>query len=407
MPPKKQCNNGATSFFQKPTPNLVRSLSLPKCQFQTNIFNTFGLMFDWIPLPIYTSVYYQVLLAFVLFTLVQAYAYEIQSNFNLKTIKIAGILLFAFVLLYMGTRPISGKYFVDMATYNQIFLNYAKGNPITSNKDWLFHRFMWTSAQLMSNKAFFLMCTTIYVLPCYVIAKKWFKRYWYYAFLLLVASFSFWAYGTNGIRNGIATSFFLMALATDKREGQLIWLFLAVNFHSSMLLPTLGLVITWFYNQPKAFYYIWLTSIPLSLALPGFWESFFAGLVEDERSAYLTAGNVNNDKFSSTGFRWDFLLYSATGVFAGTYYLFKKKIEDPVYIRLFNVFLFANAFWILVIRANFSNRFAYLSWFLLALVICYPWLKFYFEKKQHRKLGWIILAYFGFTYFMNVVLKMN
>ena len=79
--------------------------------------------------------------------------------------------------------------------------------------------------------------------------------------------------------------------------------------------------------------------------------------------------------------------------------------ENFCELRLFNIYLFANAFWILVIRANFSNRFAFLSWFLLALVICYPWLKFYFEKNQHRKLGMIMLAYFGFTYLMNIILK--
>lgn len=360
-------------------------------------------MFDWIPIKSYSDWYFHIMLLFALFTFFQTIIYDIRSKVNLTMINFLGAVLLIFVISYIGLRPLVKGFFGDTMVYDWSFQKYAQGLPITSKKDWLFHRYMWTSAQLMSNKAFFFLCATIYVLPCYVIAKKWFKRYWYYAFLLLVASFSFWAYGTNGIRNGMATSFFLMALATDKRGVQLIWLFLAVNFHSSMLLPTLGLIITWFYNQPKGFYYIWLASIPLSLVFGGFWQELFASLVDDSRSSYLIE-EVNEKHFSSTGFRWDFLLYSATGVFAGSYYLFKKKIEDPVYIRLFNVFLFANAFWILVIRANFSNRFAYLSWFLLALVIGYPWLKFYFEKNQHKKLGIIILAYFGFTYMMNVVL---
>lgn len=361
-------------------------------------------MFDFIPIQLYTPIYYHILLLVNVFVCIHALRYKIDERANLKVMQITGVFVFAFVLLYMGLRPIHGV-FADMKTYEKRFISYAKGNPITSTKDLLFHSFMFTSSKIMSAQSFFFVCATLYIVPCYVIAKKWFQKYWFYAFLMLVGSFTFWNYGVNGIRNGIATAFFLMALASNKRLIQMLWLFLAVNFHTSMLLPTAALIATWFYNQPKGFYYFWLLSIPLSLMFPGFWESFFASMVEDDRASYLTT-EADESKFASTGFRWDFLLYSATGVFVGTYYLFKKKIEDQTYIRLFNIYLFANAFWILVIRANFSNRFAYLSWFLLALVIVYPWLKFYFEKNQHRKLGMIMLAYFGFTYFMNVILKM-
>src|SRR5690625_3438603 len=268
----------------------------------------------------------------------------------------------------------------------------------------MFQSFMFACSKIMLAQILFLVCAALYIVPCYIIAKKWFQKYWFYAFLMMIGSFSFWAYGTNGIRNGIATAFFLMALASNKRLIQILWLFLAVNFHGSMMLPTAGLVATWFYNQPKGFYYFWLLSIPLSLMFPGFWESFFASMVEDDRASYFTEDKYA-DAFSRTGFRWDFLLYSATGVFAGTYYLFKKKIEDQIYILLFNIFLFVNDFWILVIRASFFIRFAYLYWFILAFYNFNPRLKFYFEKIQNRKLGMIMLAYFGFTYFMGVILK--
>lgn len=363
-------------------------------------------MFDWVPLRDYNYWYYQIVMIMAIIVFLHSLKFDIKSKTNQMIFQVFGSILFLFVLLYMGTRPVTGTVFIDMGTYNQIFQGYARGGPINSSKDWLFHQFMWSSAQVMNNRTFFFVCAVIYVVPCYLISKKWFGKYWFYSFLLLIGSFSFWTYGVNGIRNGMGTSLFLMALASDKRWQQLVWLFLAVNIHSSMMLPSLGLVITWFYNQPKAFYYFWLACIPLSLAFPGFWENFFASMVEDDRSRYLTS-ETYDEAITQTGFRWDFLLYSATGVFAGTYYLFKKKIEDQTYIALFNVFLFANAFWILVIRANFSNRFAYLSWFLLALVIGYPWVKYYFEKDQYRKLGYIMVAYVGFTYFMGVILKMN
>src|SRR5690606_39264861 len=99
---------------------------------------------------------------------------------------------------------------------------------------------------------------------------------------------------------------------------------------------------------------------------------------------YLAEGSELLDHEVKTGFRWDFLLYSGLGTFAGWYFIVKRKYEDQFYQWLFHAFLFANAVWILVIRANFSNRFAYLSWFMLGIVIIYPMLKMKFFHDQNR-----------------------
>jgi hypothetical protein len=358
-------------------------------------------MFDWIPLPFYSDVYFHIIFIVLLFIFIHSQLHNLGDR-TLYILNFVGWLLFIFVLFYMGTRPISGRYFVDMATYNRIYIDYQNGYPINNN-DFLFHYFMKFCGQFFNSQQFFFICSVLYIIPHVIIAKKWFKEYWMYAFLLAIGSFSFWAYGVNGIRNGLATAFFILAISSEKRVFQILWLLISVNIHAAMYLPAFGWIITWFYNKPKGFYYFWLATIPLSLTLPGVWENLFASLVEDDRASYLTP-NEYDKAITQTGFRWDFLVYSAMGVGAGAYYLFKKKLEDPLYIRLYNTFLFANAFWILVIRANFSNRFAYLSWFLMAFVIAYPWLKYEFENRQHQKLGWILIAYISFTYFMNVIL---
>lgn len=357
--------------------------------------------FDFIPIQQYTPLYYHILLCINLFTFLHTQILRLEDTKNLNYIKVTGVVLLSFVLLYMGLRPIHGV-FVDMTTYAHSFTDYANGMEITSNKDYLFHIFLKGCSQIMPIHFFFFLCASLYVVPCYVISKKWFGKYWFYAFLMLVSSFSFWTYGTNGIRNGIGTSLFLLALSNDKKIYQLLWMTLSISFHATLMLPSLALIITWFYNNNKAFYIFWGLCIPLSLAFPGFWESLIGSLVNDQRSNYFT-DKTYADSFSSSGFRWDFLLYSATGVLAGWYYIYQKKLEDKKYKHLFNIYLFTNAFWILVIRASFSNRFAYLSWFLLALVIVYPWLTYFFEKQQHSKLGFIMLSYFGFTYFMQFI----
>lgn len=359
-------------------------------------------MFDWVPLSSYAAWYFHILLIITLLLYYYTQNYPLNHQQILSSSRNIGIFALLFVLLYMGTRPVS-YVFGDMGTYNQYFLRYASGVTTKIKGDVLFNQFMKFCSGIMSNRAFFFVCASLYIIPAYLISKKWFNKYWGYAFLMLIGSFSFWTYGTNGIRNGLATAFFLMALSRKMKLSQVVWLYLAVNFHSSLMLPALGFIVTWFVNKNQYYFYFWLACIPLSLIMGGFWENFFSGLIQDTRSTYLTQGNINKDNFSSTGFRWDFLVYSATGVYAGWYYIYKKHLQDPLYLKLFNIYLVANGFWILVIRANFSNRFAYLSWFLLALVICFPWLKYSFEKDQHKKLGYIMLAYFGFTYLMNVI----
>jgi len=356
---------------------------------------------DFIDIYEYTNIWYHVLLAVTLVTFVHTQTIRLQEPKLKSYIAFAGGTLLIFTLVYIGLRPVHGV-FVDMTTYARGFRSYAAGREVTANRDVLFQLFTKFSATWLTIEVYFFLIACAYVIPLYVVSKKWFKDYWFYGFLLFVGSFSFWQYGTNGMRNGIAGSLFLLGISRDKRVFQVIWLIIAINIHRSMLLPVVGYAATHFYNKPKAYYGFWLACIPLSLVLPGLWEGLLGGLVSDDRaSSYLgeedMAGSVN------VGFRWDFLFYSSFGVFAGWYYIFKKKLKDDFYVRLYNTYLVANGFWILVIRANFTNRFAYLSWFFMALIIAYPWAKYNFIKKQHQLFGWVMLAYVGFTYAMQFI----
>ncbi|MBF0695047.1 MAG: EpsG family protein [Flavobacterium sp.] len=307
----------------------------------------------------------------------------------------------------MGTRPLSGKYFGDMRTYSIRYLGYAEGEPVFLGKDVVFDYFMKFCSSIMTVEVFFFLCATLYVVPLYLAVKKTFKEYWFYAFLMLVVSMSFWAYGVNGIRNGLATSFFIYAITRDKLLYKVLWLILGAAMHQSLLIPILALIVVTRVPKPSLHFKVWLAAIPLSLVLGSFWESFFLniGLFETERAeAYLSGSDTYDEQFSRTGFRWDFLIYSATGIFAGWYFAIKRKFDDKLYLQIFNVYLLVNAFWILVIRASFSNRFAYLSWFLLGLVIIYPMLKNRFFKDQHNIMAKVILAYFLLTFLLNVIL---
>ncbi|NER13981.1 EpsG family protein [Leptobacterium flavescens] len=359
-------------------------------------------MIDFIPLEYYGTIRMYLMLTVVLITILHSLVLPMEDIKNKMYIAVMGFLILAYNVVYIGLRPISGKYFVDMRTYANYFKSYAIGGDILVKDDIFFHQFMKLSSSIMTVHSFFLLCAIIYILPLYVVSRKMFKDYWFYSFLLLVVSFSFWGYGVNGIRNGMATSIFLFAIAYRDRKVVLIaFATLAYLFHQSMALPIFAFVLTLIHNKPKTYFIAWLCAIPLSLVMGGFWEAFFSSLgFGGDRLSYLAGGE-------NTGFRFDFLLYSASAVFAGWYFIFKRGFADKVYWQLFNVYLIANTFWILVIRANFSNRFAYLSWFMIAIVIVYPYLKQKFFKNQNVVLAKVIFMYFLFTFAMFLYYKID
>lgn len=360
-------------------------------------------MFDFIPGDSYSFVYFNILMVIMLITLFHAYQNDLFAPQTKTFSLIFGWIFLIFITLYIGTRPMHYS-FGDMGTYAAIYKKIQTGQKVIVKNDFIFNYFMVFCSKIMSVKTWFLLCAFIYIWPCYLFSKKFCGSYWYYVFFIFVASYMFWPFATNGIRNGLATSIFVWSLFFYKRKIVAYALMaLAFGIHNSLIIPIAAFIVSGIYKNPKAYLYIWFASIPLSLTGGGFWESLFLGLGfgNDNRAEdYLTATDKYKDAFAYTGFRWDFLFYSSFGAFAGWYYIFKKKITDQFYIHLWGTYMIANAFWILIIRANFSNRFAYLSWFLMAPVIAYPLLRYKIFPDQYRVVGAVIALYYLFTYFM-------
>lgn len=355
-----------------------------------------------IPLPYYTPVFIYLILTITLIVWVQTIQYEGREKEVIRFNKVLAYSLLIFTILYMGYRPISGRYFGDTETYAAYFQRFAEGAVISSDKEIVFNSFMKVCSKVMDIHQFFTLCSLLYILPLYLACRKWFRRYYLLAFLMLLGAFSFWPYGTNGVRNGIATSLVIMGIAWSNRKWMSVALFsFAIGIHTSVYLPILAFGITFFVKNTKYYLWGWALCIVLSLAFGGFWENFFArlGFGDDRMSAYLLSDEFNY-QFSSIGFRWDFLLYSAIPVYMGYHYIFQRGYKNKMYIQLFNTYLVANAFWILVIRASFSNRFAYLSWFLIPIILVYPLLRKTVWSHQYPKIGILLVMHFLFTYIM-------
>jgi hypothetical protein len=86
-------------------------------------------------------------------------------------------------------------------------------------------------------------------------------------------------------------------------------------------------------------------------------------------------------------------------VLVGSYFIFKREYTDRFYVWLFNIYLITNSFWIMVIRASYSNRFVQISWFIMPLVLIYPFFMKKFWNDQHSRTGSAVVAYYLYTFF--------
>lgn len=318
------------------------------------------------------------------------------------------LLLCTAFAIWLGERPVS-YVFGDTGNYAhtyQMIGEYVNTN-INWKDEWLWALLTVTCRKMgFSVHTYFLIVELGYVLSAVWAMKKFVPTSPYLGILFLFSSLMFFSFGVNGLRNGLACHLLLLAMAffmEDKRALAFILAFLTLGIHRSVMLPILGVVgAMTVIRDPKTALYCWFASIPLSLL----WGQSLTGLIssigyDDRMSSYSTLGG-HEDKFSHTGFRWDFLLYSAGPVAMIWYVTIKKKLRDGWFNIISTTYLLANAVWVIVIRLPYSNRFAYLSWFLYPVVIAYPLCNMRAWENQDRVAGQILIAYCAFTIFMLV-----
>lgn len=343
-----------------------------------------------------------------------------------KRIASAATIFYCIVFtLWMGFRPMDNGGWADSSNYKFLY-HLAQGKlsasgiddvemVINTDEEWL-----WTFIQdiFIYAKApvewFFFAVACGYIGFIYFGIRRMIPCNQWIALLFCISSLSFLSYSYNGLRNGLACSIMIYAISffmTFEKKGLIFGLilsFLAMGFHRSAALPALCALLAYFTKMDfKWAYSFWLLSIILSLIAGEQIQSFFANIGFDDRmqtyAGTLVKDTGISNQFSHTGFRWDFLLYSAMPIVLGYYIVYKKKIRDHAYEFLIVTYTLANSFWVMVIQSSYSNRFAYLSWFMYPIVFAYPLLRVKIWKDQDRKTAQILLLYVLFTVFMNIV----
>ena len=327
-------------------------------------------------------------------------------------------LVLAVVLtIFLGMRPDRWWWFGDSYLYAHSYNNIA-----TASNEFVFDTHSeWFMAGLQSFckylgfnvHIYFLIIETFYIMLMWLACQILLWENTWMAMLFMVSSFSFYSFAVNGIRTGMASSMVLLGFALMSRKSKAglvpaVGLFiLAFGTHRSMMLPiAMAFASMYVIKKPLHTIYIWLGCIALSLVAGSSVQNLIIGYIggEDNRmSSYST--NTYNVQFAHTGFRWDFLLYSAVPVALTYYMVVKRAINDRVFNFLASTYILSNAVWVLVIRMAFTNRFAFLSWFMYPLVLGYALIRVHIWEDQDKKAAYFLLGHTAFTIVMYMLGK--
>ncbi len=309
--------------------------------------------------------------------------------------------------VWLGLRPVSSV-FGDTVNYALEYQTMGIRNVhMDWSGEWIWQWLMMgCKAAGLTVNIFFLIIELVYVLTAFFAVKRFIPSDPVLGLVFLMGSLMFFSFGTNGLRNGMACHIVLLAISfllDDKYVAGILLSLAAFGIHRSTALPIAAAAVAILgFRDFRYALVIWIASIFISLVAGGAVENFFAGLEFDNRmNQYVGIDDMS--QFHREGFRWDFLLYSAMPVVMGWYVCIRRKINDNWYKVICMVYCLSNAFWIMVIRSAFSNRFAYLSWFIYPIVIAYPLVNLPIWEDQDRKTGWILLAYVAFTIFMLTI----
>lgn len=350
-----------------------------------------------------SSYYYPVYLTllWLLITITVSTLKPDSLSFNTRQINSGNLwlsfIICLFISLFLGFRP-DGPEMGDTMNYRSEFILYQLGTlpehiiSVREKTDIAW----WTSlkffASLGISSEFWLFIIDALNLLCILTGIHLiFKGKEFVPLLCYLAGFGVYSGLINGLRNGLAISIWFLGYSLYKK-GNLkleliayIIMWISYQFHHSTIMLISSFIISrYIIKKTQNAIIIWILAIITSLLFGSSLANLIASLgIEERASSYLNNQNDNDlmSYFSHTGFRWDFLLYSAVPVIFGYYITCKLKISDLKYQLLLNTYILSNALWIIFIYAAFSNRYAALSWGIYPFVICYPLLKFPIRNK--------------------------
>lgn len=335
-----------------------------------------------------TELYNIILIALITVLLVSLY---ISINRDKQASKTKNITLYSFAIiiaLLFGFRDTHVGY--DTVNYIDIFSSYIYISEFEVSRDALWDLLNYTLAQITDDpKILFLIVAFGYIFFPICGVKKILTDNTIYFFLLFIISPNFFLYGANGIRSGLAASIFIFSFRFLDSKKQWIILLFSFFMHASMAAPILFYIFSKYIKKTHFIFIIW--GICLALTILGL-NLLSAIPFESERlSGYLSS---SNESLKILNMPVTFLTYGIIPIIFCYYIIHIKKLYDPFFNKLAITYILSNCIYILSFNVAFTVRFAYLSEFLMPLLITYPIFKFELFKHKELKLTFIFLFVF-------------
>lgn len=294
-----------------------------------------------------------------------------------KSSSIGAIVLVICLTIYFGSYPYDNL--GDRGNYVEAFVNER------AHKDFLWGLYSYICHFFMDATVWLYLTALLYCLGFYLYARDKHPNSAIVMMLGFLGFLFFKAYAVNTMRAGIAVSVLVYSLTWRDKNKWVYWslLLTAIGFHFSLALTAAALLFSQYRPRAKYYFNFWLLCIPLSLLSGPLFQVLFAPLVSEYHSGaegYLFSNSTHYDSY----FRIDFIIYSLIPLLIGYHYIFRRNIKDSFYLNIFNAYLIANGLWILVIRASFSDRIAFLSWLFIPILLLYPLLKYKVSANQNR-----------------------
>ncbi|VXC30668.1 conserved membrane hypothetical protein [Flavobacterium sp. 9AF] len=298
--------------------------------------------------------------------------------------------LIVFIAFYFALEPI--VMYSDKWNYEMIFKSISENDPYRINTESGFY-FYNKLVSFFSNSSFFYFFVTamVYLLGSIKFINKVFDSSTrYIVFVVIISSLGFYNYGTNTIRQGLALAVFLYVFFEVKLNVKVILVsLLAILLHKSILiLVTINFMLK-IYNRKDNFISIWIVFLFISFVFGSVFVDTFGEFLMDSDQRMISYLNDTFENYQ-TGFRIDFLIYSMIPIVFG--WLVKKRgFQDVLFDKIFSLYVLVNAIWLLVITLPFTDRFAYLSWFLIPFLFIYPLSKMVVFRNQNFFMAAIIM----------------
>lgn len=355
-----------------------------------------------IPIEYYKISYFGAITFYIIAVLLPFIKRANVQQYSKSTIDFYSKVLLLLVISFIGLRDpfASSIYLGDTGTYTRIFGEFKNNADYIISKDGGFYLLMKFCSMFLNVRIFYVICAILYITPLFIVYKKKFKRTYLFLFILTIVSFSFWSYGINTMRSGLAGTFFISSFFFS-RNKKIMLMTLSFFIHSSIILAVVAYLITLFNKKTKDYLIFWMLSLVFSFVLGDRSIAIFQflGVNEDKTLASLSSADVL--EAYNSGFQFTFIIYSFIPLCFGYYYLIHKKYTDQFYRHIFNIYVLMNAVWLWLIYVPFTDRFAYLSWMLIPLVIGYPLCAAILLKNQIRKYIYIILTVLFVTLLLN------